>query len=310
MGHTEAERYLRRLRRWQIYTLLGCFLPLCAYYFTRHELLRSVAELKEQFDLCGARVDANQRLWARLLNEEPSEGLMRDFKQLERLTFQGVALARDQNYVRRQLFAGVARYYLFSFWQIPLFDLATAGIIIIAILRRRQRRYKMSDRLASALSAASSSAAAAFVPDVDPAHILRESKFGDVIAESSGQMQDDSPLEMLRRRYRRHLRINQTVIGVSVCGLFAASIVLDLVQHYLLHMRLFWFVLNGSLALTAVGGFSHWISRTRFRRAGSRALRDQCIQCGYDLRGSTDRCPECGTVFEHLPHHDSGQNPI
>jgi hypothetical protein len=32
----------------------------------------------------------------------------------------------------------------------------------------------------------------------------------------------------------------------------------------------------------------------RRRRARSRAAAGLCPDCAYDLRGSTDRCPECG----------------
>ena len=48
-----------------------------------------------------------------------------------------------------------------------------------------------------------------------------------------------------------------------------------------------------SAVLAALCVFRLWKSERRIDR---RATRGQCVMCGYDLRASPDRCPECGTV--------------
>ena len=41
-----------------------------------------------------------------------------------------------------------------------------------------------------------------------------------------------------------------------------------------------------------------WFSSVPFHRRRKRKRLGLCIKCGYDLRGSKGRCPECGTSFE------------
>lgn len=51
----------------------------------------------------------------------------------------------------------------------------------------------------------------------------------------------------------------------------------------------FWFIVT----LTAVIPVA-WLTAVRRRR--SRARENRCMNCGYDLRASAERCPECGTA--------------
>jgi hypothetical protein len=50
----------------------------------------------------------------------------------------------------------------------------------------------------------------------------------------------------------------------------------------------YWFLFLATLALPAV-------VIVQRRRRSTRTSRSLCLQCGYDLRASPDRCPECGT---------------
>lgn len=59
----------------------------------------------------------------------------------------------------------------------------------------------------------------------------------------------------------------------------------------------YWFVLVVSSVPCWI-----WLARARARRMSARRARlGQCTHCGYDLRASPERCPECGRVAERQP---------
>ncbi len=48
----------------------------------------------------------------------------------------------------------------------------------------------------------------------------------------------------------------------------------------------------------ALFGFLFWRSFLPLHRRRKRKKLGLCVKCGYDLRASKDRCPECGESFE------------
>jgi hypothetical protein len=60
-------------------------------------------------------------------------------------------------------------------------------------------------------------------------------------------------------------------------------------DHYFVYLRIpFWFMFLATILLPAAALRRH-INRRRHTIAGV------CRKCGYDLRATPDRCPECGT---------------
>ncbi len=60
-----------------------------------------------------------------------------------------------------------------------------------------------------------------------------------------------------------------------------------------------WMVLGiGALFVLGLYGVVLWIVKINERDPHRRRKLGLCLNCGYDLRGSKDRCPECNTAFD------------
>lgn len=85
-------------------------------------------------------------------------------------------------------------------------------------------------------------------------------------------------------------------LGTLLSGVLGAGVTVALIWWYWPTSPPFWLLLTltmgGALLMTIPAGRRI----VRFTRIRMRRQAGRCLRCGYDLRASPDRCPECGRV--------------
>jgi len=102
----------------------------------------------------------------------------------------------------------------------------------------------------------------------------------NVVVNDNAQYED-----LLRKRLRFYLPPIVTVGMMVALASIAADFQRPADRGALVMIAAFEVALVGNL-----------VARQRVKRALDRLMRGRCIKCGYDLRATPDRCPECGTV--------------
>lgn len=104
-----------------------------------------------------------------------------------------------------------------------------------------------------------------------------------------GTVEDWSPA-MINRCARPGFRVTRETFSASGLRYFSLQVErVEFQKEYFISVGL-WVP-----ALLCIGGL--YFSLLHGRRRRRRRKLGLCLKCGYDLRASEDRCPECGTEF-------------
>lgn len=79
---------------------------------------------------------------------------------------------------------------------------------------------------------------------------------------------------------------------ILLCVVVAPAV--ELLDRMRADAAMFPLVLVGAASVAVAVGWLASFGSARIRRDRDRAARGLCVRCGYDLRASFDRCPECG----------------
>jgi hypothetical protein len=106
----------------------------------------------------------------------------------------------------------------------------------------------------------------------------------------------NGPVPQMQPHWFHHVMGSRDTPGTIICKRIPYSPSLTFYFFGLPHLLLA--VALSIAPLIAIGQAMRRLARTRQRER--RAIAGQCPACGYDLRASTVRCPECGGVRSDL----------